>query len=247
MTLPSFRHDVWWADQVGPAEQPTVSTGWPSLDAVLPGKGWPLGAVIECALETDALPWRLLLPALQAAAPQGPVVLIGLPLEPNAHAWAAQGVEPRRLLRLQPVGDTDALWAAEQVLRCPDVALCWVHWRRPTVGGVRRLQLAASTARRDGTRPGAWPAPLVLASHDAVLGLPTSAAPLRLAIAAGDARGLAVRIRKRRGPPLAEPVWLDAPLPLRRLLAPLGPEGNAPHATEHPVDRLPAHLRLVPP
>ncbi|MGQ9724877.1 MAG: translesion DNA synthesis-associated protein ImuA [Tepidimonas sp.] len=247
MTLSCLRHDVWWADQVGPAEQPTVSTEWPALDAVLPGNGWPLGAVIECALQTDALPWRLLLPALRAAACQGPVVLIGLPLELNAPAWAAQGVDTRRLLRLQPASDADALWAAEQVLRCPDVALCWVHWRRPTAGGMRRLQLAAATARRDGTQPEAWPAPLVLASHDAALGLPASAAPLRLAVAAGDVYGLAVRIRKRRGPPLAEPVWLDAPLPLHRLLAPLGPKGNAPHATEHPVDRLPAHLRLALP
>ncbi|MCX7663113.1 MAG: hypothetical protein N2Z61_05125 [Tepidimonas fonticaldi] len=242
-----LRHDIWWADQMAPVTLATHTTGWAALDAVLPGGGWPLGAVIECALDADTLPWRLLLPALQTAAQQGPLVLIGLPLEPNAHAWAAQGVAPERLLRLQPAGDADALWAAEQALRCPDVSLCWVHWQRPTAGLVRRLQRAASTAQCDGTRPGAWPAPLVLASHDRAHGLPASAAPLRLDLGAGDADGLTVHIRKRRGPPLAQPVRLRAPLPLRGLLPPSLPEDPTPDATERPVDRLPARLRLVHP
>lgn len=239
--------DVWWADQVGPADWPTVPTGWPALDAALPGQGWPLGSLIECALEPDALPWRLLLPALRAAAAQGPLVLIGLPLEPNVHAWVAQGVTPRRWVRVQTAADQDALWSAEQSLRCPDVALCWVHLRRPSASGMRRLQLAAAAAQRHAAQPGAWPAPWVLATYPRSATLPASVAPLRLEASAGDATGVAVHIRKRRGPPLSTPIWLAQPLPLQRLCDP-HPASDAeanPDAPSPPVDRLSAPLRLV--
>ena len=248
MPLPLPRPDVWWADQLAPSEQPTTPTGWPALDAALPGRGWPLGALIECAVAPEALPWRLLQPALRAAAAQGPIVLIGLPLEPHAAAWAAQGVEPSRLLRVHTHTGADALWAAEQVLRCPDSAVCWVHARQPTVAWMRRLQLAAAAARRDTTRPGAWPAPLVLASVEDTRALPASAAALRLVVEPGDADGLRVHVRKRRGPPLSHPIWLDAPLPLRRLLsAPdaLCASPNTRHVAPCPVDRLPAQQPLA--
>lgn len=243
MSLPLPRTDVWWADQVAPADQPVTSTGWPALDAALPGGGWPLGAVVECAVPSaHALPWRLWQPALRAAAAQGPVVLIGLPLLPHAAVWAAHGIAPERLLRLAPDDDAQALWAAEQVLRCPDVAACWVHWRRPTGAVMRRLQLAAATSRRDATRPDAWPAPLVLASLDATRALATSAATLRLEVVDSDADGVTLHIRKRRGPPLPGPLRLYAPLPLRRLCPDAGADTDAP---DTPVVRVPERLRLV--
>ena len=248
MLLPLPRPDVWWADQLAPSEQPTTPTGWLALDTALPGRGWPLGALVECAVTPGTLPWRLLQPVLQAAAAQGPIVLIGLPLEPHTPAWAAQGVAPSRLLRVHTHADADALWAAEQVLHCPDVAVCWVHARQPTVAWMRRLQLAAAAARRDATRPGAWPAPLVLASVEAAHALPASAAPLRLSVEPGDADGLRIHVRKRRGPPVPHPIWLNAPLPLRRLLPVPDAHSiqpNTPHVAPCSVDRLPAHWPLA--
>lgn len=244
MAIPFPRHDVWWADQVSPPAHPTAASGWADLDAVLPGGGWPLGAVAELSLVGSHLPWRLMQPALQQAATQGRIALIELPLEPNAHAWAAQGVPPERLLRVTCTRDADALWAAEQVLRCPEVALCWVHWKRPQATAVRRLQLAANAAKRDATLPGSWPAPLVLSSQDADLALASSAAPLRLDVTAGDLNGFAVRLRKRRGPPLSGPIQLDAPLPLRRLVG--APSDLCPALHDNPaVDRVPARLALA--
>lgn len=248
MSLPLPRTDVWWADQVAPADQPVTPTGWPALDAALPGGGWPLGAVVECTVPSaHALPWRLWQPALRAAAAQGPVVLIGLPLLPHAAVWAAHGIAPERLLRLTPDDDAQALWAAEQVLRCPDVAACWVHWRRPTGAAMRRLQLAAAASRRDATRPGAWPAPLVLASLDATRGLATSAAVLRLELLDSDADGVTVHVHKRRGPPLPGPLRLRAPLPLTRLTHPCADDDEKQNtdAPDTPVVRVPERLRLV--
>lgn len=243
MSLPLPRTDVWWADQVASAAQPVIPTGWATLDAALPGGGWPLGTMIECAVPSaHALPWRLWQPALRAAAAQGPVVLIGLPLLPHAGVWAAHGITPERLLRLAPENDTQALWAAEQVLRCPDVAVCWVHWQRPTGAAMRRLQLAATASRRDATRPGAWPAPLVLASLDVARALATSAATLRLELQGSDIDGVTLHIRKRRGPPLSGPLRLRAPLPLQRLCPTTGDDTDAP---DTPVVRVPERLRLV--
>lgn len=232
---------VWRADQLGQAAHSTVSSGWPALDAALPGGGWPLGSAIELLANAEMLPWRLLQPALQTASQQGPVVLIGLPLEPNVHAWAAHGIAPQRLLRILPRDDGEALWAAEQVLRCPDTAACWLFLQRPHTAGIQRLQCAASAARRDSSVPGAWPAPLVCCSTDAAHALPACAATLRLQLEGHDTAGLRVRIRKRRGPPLLQPIHIHAPLPIHALLSP-GPDGRPVHHHEHHavLDRLPA-------
>ncbi|TSE33062.1 hypothetical protein [Tepidimonas charontis] len=205
--------DVWRADQLAAPPTPCVPTGWAALDAVLPGGGWPLGALIELAVAARQLPWRLVQPALRTGTQQGLLVLIDLPLQPQLPVWAAQGVDVSHVLRLQPRNTGEAVWATEQTLQCPQVSVCWLHLAQPSAAALRRLQAAAARARRDATRPGAWPAPLVLCSVPAPAAPAASAAPLRLHTDAGTDTGLTVWVRKRRGPPLSAPVWIDAPQP----------------------------------
>ena len=94
---------VWRADELGGTPGATLASGYPALDAALPGAGWPLDALSEL-LQPPGLhaEWRLLLPALvrlQQASP-GALVLVGPPHVPFGPALQAQGLAVQRLLWL---------------------------------------------------------------------------------------------------------------------------------------------------
>ncbi len=58
---------VWRANELAQAVDATVATGHATLDAALPGGGWPLGALVELLqAQPGQGEWRLLLPALVA-------------------------------------------------------------------------------------------------------------------------------------------------------------------------------------
>ena len=221
--LPLPHPDVWRASELAAATQPTASTGWAALDAQLPGGGWPLGAVVE--LQAAVPPWRLLLPALQQACRHGMVVLVAPPLQPNAAAWAAHGLPPSRLWCVHPHDAREALWCAEQLLTCPETALCWLHVdASPTLAWTQRLQQAATAARGAAARGdgASWPAPLVVLSRPDGSARPddASAAPLQLQVRVDGPSTLVVQIRKRRGPPLPRPLRLPAPWPWSEWIEP---------------------------
>lgn len=191
---------VWCADQLAQAPLRTVSTGHAALDAQLPGGGWPLGAMVE-VLQAFAAQhvWQLLLPGLTqlTGAQPGPVVLVDAPCIPFGPGLSAQGLPQERLLCVCAGASAAALWAAEQSLRCADVAavLAWLPQARGT--DLRRLHMAAQQHGRMlfVFRP-------LRAQHDA------SPAPLRLSVEGVDV--LRVHLRKRRGPPLESPIDLPA-------------------------------------
>jgi protein ImuA len=209
---------VWHADHLDQTPVGTLATGFAALDAVLPGGGWPVGAMTEIlhpGRETHA--WSLLLPALAQAvqARSCPVALVGPPHPPFGAALAAQGLPPEALLWVRCEATAARLWACEQALRCAEVAavLAWLPQARSS--DLRRLQLAA--AQHDNLL---WVfRPAAAAGHSAP-------ARLRLQVeavaddAATGARQLEVQVLKRRGPPLASPVLLPAgPARLAALLA----------------------------
>jgi protein ImuA len=138
---------VWRADELARNVGATRPTGHAALDAVLPGGGWPVGALVE-VLQPQAGQgeWRLLLPAL-GVSPAGALVLVNPPHRPFVPALAAQGLDAARLLMLQgPTLARDAaarVWACEQALRCAGVSavLAWLPQVRPEQ--LRRLQMAA--------------------------------------------------------------------------------------------------------
>ena len=203
---------VWRAGELGSASLQTLGTGYASLDRVLPGGGWPQGALTEVLQPQAGLhEWGLVLPALataQAASPLQMTVLVNTPFLPFGPALAARQFNMQRLLCVKGQargqgGQVDApslLWATREALQCADVCavLAWLPDARSA--HLRRLQIAAH-------------------AHDKLLFVfrplraqnESSPAPLRLLLegALGDAGNLRVNVFKRRGPPLAAPVLLD--------------------------------------
>lgn len=216
--------EVWCADQLAQAEAPVLSSGHAALDAHLPGGGWPLGALVEVLQGfAEQHVWQLLRPALvQATQGQpGPVVLVGAPREPFGPALRAQGLAPERLLWVRAELPAQRLWAAEQALRCAEVAavLAWLPQARNAE--LRRLHMAAQQQGRllFVLRP-------LRARHEA------SPAVLRLQVQGVDL--LQVELLKRRGPPLSAPILLPAHPPRLAALmalrqgAAVAPPGDTP-------------------
>lgn len=199
--LQGIHADVWHAHALASAPQAVQPTGDARLDAQLPGGGWPVGALIELLQPAGVhSEWRLLLPAL-ARSGQGPVVLVGAPQPPFVPALAAQGLAVARLVWVTAQAATARLWAAEQALRCAEVdaVLAWLPQARGDQ--LRRLQMAAAEHHK-----------LLFVMRAPQAQADASPALLRLQLAPQAQEGdlLAVHILKRRGPPLAQPLHLQA-------------------------------------
>jgi len=163
-------------------------SGFPELDASLPGGGWPIGAIAE--LLSDAVgigELSILLPALSRLARAGRcIVWIAPPYLPYAPALAQQ-LPLERVLVVQTRNLQESLWAAEQALRCPAIGAV-LGWPAYIVDkNVRRLQLAAEA----GGSLGVLYRPLEAAREP-------SPAALRLQLHPA-ADGLTVQILKSRG------------------------------------------------
>ena len=171
-----------------PARAPAVATGFPSLDAVLPGGGWPAGAVTELlAAEAGIGELSLVLPALRQLAKLRHIVFIAPPHLPYAPALWLAGLPLARLWLLQDVDVLNALWASEQLLRCPQVGAVLTWCAHLDERRVRRLQLAAESG---GT--------FSLLYRPASAARQASPAALRLRLQA-QPHGLQVEILKARG------------------------------------------------
>lgn len=214
LVLHDIHADVWHAHTLSRSVLPVLATGDALLDAQLPGGGWPVGALTEI-LQPPGVhsEWRLLLPAL-AHSGLGPVLLVGAPHLPFAPALAAQGLKAQRLVWVKAQAMDARLWACEQALRCAEVSavLAWLPQARSEQ--LRRLQMAAAEHSK-----------LLFVMRPASAQDEASPAALRLhlqphAAAPPLADSLQVRLLKRRGPPLAKPISLQARAsPLTLLLA----------------------------
>ena len=215
---------VWHAHTLATPTEAVQATGDALLDAHLPGGGWPVGALVELLQPAGAhSEWRLLLPAL-AACGRGPVVMVGPPQLPFAPALSRLGLRSGRLLSVlasATAGEgarvkdeaSGRLWATEQVLRCAEVdaVLAWLPQARGDQ--LRRLHLAAAehhkllfVMRPDRARSDASPAVLRLLVQPMARARHARQGPLQ----GRWLDGLEVDILKRRGPPLAEPLHLQA-------------------------------------
>jgi hypothetical protein len=197
---PVLAHPAIWRGGGCAPEPAATPTGFAPLDAVLPGGGWPQAALTEMLLACEGIgEIRLTLPGLARLQAEGrDIVWISPPYLPYAPALAAGGLDLARLILVHARTTRDALWAFEQALRAPEcgTAFFWPAGPLDDRAG-RRLQVAA----REGNSWGVvWQRP---GQHGAV-----TAAPLRLALAPA-ARQLAVRVVKRRGGAVAQPVLLD--------------------------------------
>jgi protein ImuA len=176
--------------------------------------------------EGGALPhpaaWPLPVSAGPAAGSEsshgGPIVLVQPPHVPHIAAWTSWGLDPARLLWVNPERPLDALWSAEQILKhaCCAALLLWLPQARPE--SLRRLQLVAQGS---GT--------LFFALRPAHAARIPSPAPLRIALAPA-ANGLTLTLLKRRGPVCDRPLYI----PLEPATTPVPIAVPSTHA---PVDR----------
>ncbi|TFW17170.1 translesion DNA synthesis-associated protein ImuA [Duganella callida] len=219
MNHPETVHpSLWRASQLAHSQTRCLDTGFAALSAQLPGGGWPLGTLIDLLLQQSGIgELRLLQPVLKALG-QRPIVLLEPPHAPQVLALAALGLEPSQLLWLRSGAKaSDALWAAEQVLRsgCCGALLMWQKQARGET--LRRLHLAAQS--NDTLfcmlRP-------LAAAQDA------SPAPLRLSLKPTQG-GVHIGFVKRRGPQRDAPLFLPlTPSLLQRNHAPLDRDTPAP-------------------
>ena len=210
-----LRHPgLWRGDQL---EQGTVtlSTGYPELDAAMPGGGWARAGLTELQVPREgAGELSLLLPALaQVSREHRWVVFVAPPYLPYAPALGQAGVDLSRYLLVRVQSLESRLWAIEQSLRsgaCGAV-LFWAAGLEDR--HLRRLQLAALEGDAMGfcfdTRPAHLPR--------------SSPVPLRLALRPEQGAQVMVDILKRRGGQVPESLRLALPRGNPVLTTPLPP------------------------
>ncbi|GBG02754.1 CDP-6-deoxy-delta-3,4-glucoseen reductase [Azospira sp. I13] len=178
------RPDIWRGDRLAASPRPGLPTGHPALDRLLPGGGWPRGALSEFLATPEVGVTGLLAPALAALA--GPLLFVNPPWPLHAPGWQAAGFAAGRLAVVEANGKEGA-WACEVALEEGGFAalLAWL----PDIDakGLRRLQLAAAG------QPG-----LACILRPPARAREPSPAPLRLSLENAP-RGLRVRLLKRRG------------------------------------------------
>lgn len=244
---------LWRGHDLAHSRRPGFATGFAALDAELPGRGWPAGALTEVLQQHAGIgEMRLFFPALGALARTGAsVFLLAPPWIPYAPAFVGAGIPPARLIVVRPRRPADALWACEQILKGLSTGALLAWPRHLRAQDARRLQLAvegksvlavlmrpgaaASEATPaalrialEATHPAAHPGiPLMTAMHDARfrVGPDTDQA--------APSGSLALRILKRRGGMLARPILLS---PLPPLFTP-SPQTSSNHSPFHAVDR----------
>jgi hypothetical protein len=188
---PAFSAVAWRARDIS-AAGPVLKSGWPRLDAALPGGGWPLGTLIELLLPRHGVgELTLLLPALTALATADEelrwLTWIGPPHEPYAPALAQAGIRPERLLLVRVSGERERLWATEQALQSASCSAVLAWLEAVPERALRRLKLAVG----QGSVLGVLLRPLKERAE-------TSPATLRLALMP-TADGLTIEVVKRRG------------------------------------------------
>lgn len=221
---------VWRASRIA-HWLPGIATGFPDLDAALPGQGWPTGDLTEIFGEAQGIgALELVLRALAALSASGKrIVWLAPPHVPYAPALAAGGVDLAQLVVLQPQRPRDALWAAEQVLRSGVIAALVAWLPRLRYIELQRLALAAEAGRA-----------LAFLYRPTATARQCSPAALRLEVHPGEAE-LVVRLLKRRGASAGAVLRLALSSPRHALGRPALPPARARHDRSDRCLGLPVH------
>jgi cell division inhibitor SulA/protein ImuA len=217
-----------WKGRRANYSQRSLPTGHARLDARLPGKGWPLGAVTELISARPGLgEFSLLFPALAGMGEQGQwLILVDPPWIPYPASLCGHGLQLERLLLVRTNSEKESLWACEQALRGSrgGAVLAWPE--RISFGRLRRLQLAAEDKDK-----------LVFLFRPGQAASAASPSALRLQLEDGERHGTRVSVLKCRGSHPAGPAWL--PRPYAR------PQ-QQPMTVQQPSDGMPPALSQAP-
>ena len=124
------------------------STGFPQLDDILPGRGWPDRGLVEIISSCWGMgELQLLIPLMRSIVEQGKWILwISPPYLLYAPALVQAGINTGQVLVVKlDTSCKDALWSMEKALQTENcgLVLAWQNWLPGKV--LRRLQLAAAT------------------------------------------------------------------------------------------------------
>lgn len=185
---------VWRASQLSRGVGRFLSTGYPALDAQLPGSGWPLGTLIDLLIPRSGIGEIQMLRTALTNDDMRPIVMVQPPYRPMACAWTHGNDQTSRLIWVRAPHNADALWAAEHILKSGAFAalLLWQNTLR--MATARRLQLAAQAG---GT--------LCVMFRPLSVACQASPAPLRILLRPA-AQGLSLTILKRRGTPCVQAI-----------------------------------------
>ena len=225
---------VWRGSRFNGTPPKGHATGHPALDAVLPGGGWPDGALVELFIAQPGIgELSLLLPMMRRHTAERWLGWVAPPRLPYAPALAAAGVALERLLWIAPASPAEALWATRQCLASGGCSMVLSWLEKTDMAALRRLQLAAEASHT----------PLFLFRPQAAARQP-SPAVLRLRLEAAGEK-LAVHVLKRRGPMLDEPILIQpriavdlrspVALPPPRPTRPARPAATMPAAAAQPA------------
>ncbi len=192
------RPDIWRGRSCAAVKSDSISTGHAELDAVLPGGGWPTGALTEIFVERQGIgELQLLMPAASRLTRNGRwLALIAPPYVPYAPALAACGIDLQHVLLLSTARASEQSWACEQLLdsgQC-GIVLMWPEATEQHV--LRRLQHKAENGS----------AVTVLYRPQRAQPCPT--ATLRLHVSKRESHTV-LHVLKRRGSSVENPVRLD--------------------------------------
>lgn len=131
----------------GQAALPAMSSGWSALDRLLPGGGYPIGAVTELLVAANGIgETSLLLHGLAAQMVQHPqqrLALIAPPDALNAPALLQAGIDCARAPIVHCRDNSERIWCVEQ-MAARGVFAAFIVWGDTLDGtALRRLQLAA--------------------------------------------------------------------------------------------------------
>lgn len=197
--IPSDLPHVWQGREMAYAEAGVVATGHASLDAELPGGGWPMGLVEVLQERPEQHVWQLTGPALAGIlqSQPGPVVLVAAPFTPFVPSLQAQGIAGERLLWIRAARPAERLWATEQALRCAEVTAVLAWLPQAKSAELRRLQIAAQQHNH-------------LLFVFRTLRSSQEASPARVRLQVAGTEQMELTILKRRGPPLERALLLPS-------------------------------------
>ena len=217
---------LWRASQVLKPKLAGLDTGFAQLSQQLPGQGWPLGTLIDFALQQSGIGELQLLKHALLHKQKHPIALISPPLIPNIMTWQQWGGKTAQLYTINTSNMADALWSCEKMLKqgCFGAVVLWqehIHIR-----SLRRLHIAA---KHHDTLFIVMRSLLSLKQH--------SPASLRLQLTPKP-KGLDIHIIKRLGTPLDTPIFIPLYPSTRQHHALLDQHPISTPAARHPLSEL---------
>lgn len=140
------RGDVWRGQSILRARQPHWSSGYPSLDAILTCRGWPLGQLIEtCQPDTPYAEWLLWGPTIAHCSQQGWVtVLLNPPTTPLLLGLQSLQIDPTTIWLVEAEHRRDFVPTLAELLSTSYVGavFAWEPYQALSYSELRKLQLA---------------------------------------------------------------------------------------------------------